>query len=111
MGLEKSSGLENVLFWHFQDAFCVHQRILKRCVFVDCGACRGSWGLFEGLIVESGRAADGENKGLLVESVFWDFQVQKCDFQKMRFFSVGERFWWFLVNFSGCRWYYGLRLG
>ena len=72
-GLGKSSGLENVLFWHSQDAFYGHQRILKRWGFVDCEACRGSWGLFEGLIVESGRAVDGGNKGLSVESVFCDF--------------------------------------
>ena len=81
-GLGKSSGLENVLFWHSQDAFYGHQRILKRWGFVDCEACRGSWGLFEGLIVESGRAVDGENKRTLVESVFSDFEVRKCDFDK-----------------------------
>ena len=103
-GLERPPGSKNVSFGDSQDAHYGHQRISGRRDFADFEAYRGDWWVFVGLIVESWRAVGAGNQGLLVESAFWDFQVQKCDSEKSVFCSAGERFWWFLVDFSSCSW-------
>ena len=102
-GLGRPPGSKNVSFGDSQDALYGHQRISGRRDFADFEAYRGGWWCLWAFW----RAVGGGNQGLLVESAFLDFQVQKCDSEKVGFVVQGRGFGGFwsisrvVVSFDG----------